>query len=59
MRAYCEDFGPFVMARKVLEPDGRWEEFQAAFAELVHRFNRADDGTARIRADYLVITIDR
>jgi SAM-dependent methyltransferase len=56
---YADDFGPFVMARGVLEPQGRWDEFLAAFAELVERFNSAPDGTARIRSDYFLITVDR
>jgi SAM-dependent methyltransferase len=56
---YTTDFGPFAMARRVLEPEGRWEAFVAAFADLVHRFNAADDGSARVAADYLLITADR
>jgi SAM-dependent methyltransferase len=56
---YTMNFGPFVTARTVLEPQGRWPEFVQAFADLVRRFNAADDGSARIRADYLLITVDR
>jgi SAM-dependent methyltransferase len=56
---YMNDFGPFVMARRVLEPQGRWEEFVSSFGELLHRFNEADDGTARVAADYFLITVDR
>jgi SAM-dependent methyltransferase len=56
---YTEDFGPFVMARRALEPQGRWDEFVAAFAQLVERFNTTDDGTARLRSDYFVITVER
>jgi SAM-dependent methyltransferase len=59
VRGYTTEFGPFVMARRVLEPQGRWEEFVSAFAELVRRFNRADDGTARFPAEYFLITVDR
>ena len=59
VRRYAEDFGPFVLARAALEPQGRWDEFLSAFAGLVQRFNAATDGTARIRGDYLLITIDR
>lgn len=54
---YTGSFGPFVTARKVLEPQGRWDEFVAAFAEVVTRFNTADDGTARIPSEYFVITV--
>jgi SAM-dependent methyltransferase len=56
---YLQTFGVFVMARNVLEPQGRWSEFVQAFADLVHRFNIATDGTARIRADYFIVTVDR
>lgn len=56
---YADDFGPFVMARGVLEPQGRWDEFLAAFGEQVRRFNPATDGTAKIRSDYFVIVVDR
>jgi SAM-dependent methyltransferase len=59
VRAYADDFGVFVMARGVLEPQGRWDEFLAAFADLVKRFNRADDGTARLGSEYFLITVDR
>jgi SAM-dependent methyltransferase len=59
VRRYAEDFGPFVIARSVLEPQGRWEELLQAFADLVRRFNPASDGTAKIRSDYFVIRIER
>jgi SAM-dependent methyltransferase len=56
---YADNFGPFVSARKALEPQGRWDEFIGAFRELVERFNLATDGTARVRSDYFVIQIQR
>jgi len=56
---YADDFGPFVVLRGVIEPQGRWQGFLEAFAALVGRFNRAADGSASIGADYLVITVDR
>lgn len=59
VQRYAEDFGPFVIARGVLEPQGRWEDFLETFSELVRRFNPAGDGTARIHSDYFVITIER
>lgn len=59
VRAYGEDFGPFVLARGLLEPQGRWEEFLGAFGDLVRRFNPAVDGTARIESDYFVISVER
>lgn len=59
VQQYADDFGPFVRARAVLEPQGRWEEFRAAFGDLVHRFNGAGDGSATLRSDYLLITVER
>ena len=58
-QSYADDFGPFLMARAVLEPQGRWDEFLEAFTDLIRRFNAADDGTARIRSDYLLIGVER
>jgi SAM-dependent methyltransferase len=59
VQQYAENFGPFVSARRVLEPEGRWAEFIGAFQELVDRFNPVTDGTARIRSDYFLILIQR
>ena len=56
---YMNTFGPFVTARGVLEPQGRWPEFVQAFADLIRRFNLATDGTARIEGAYLLITVHR
>ena len=58
VRAYCEDFGPYVMARAVLEPQGRWDEFVERFGKLVHRFNDGDEQVARIAAAYLLIVVE-
>jgi SAM-dependent methyltransferase len=59
VRRYVEDFGPFVIAREVLEPQDRWAEFLRAFTNLIRRFNLANDGTAKIRSDYFVIRVER
>ncbi len=53
--SYSTEFGVFVVARQILEPQGRWEDFIGAFTELVERFNLADDGSARIASDFLLI----
>ncbi len=42
----------------VLEPQGRWDEFIAAFADLVRRFNAAEDGGAQIESEYFLITAE-
>jgi ubiquinone/menaquinone biosynthesis C-methylase UbiE len=59
VRSYAEDFGPFVIARGVLEPQGRWDEFLQSFGDIVRRFNLTADGPARILAEYLLITVER
>ena len=56
---YTTTFGPFVTARTVLEPQGRWPEFVQAFTDLVRRFNVAADGTVKIRSEYFLITVER
>jgi SAM-dependent methyltransferase len=58
LEEYTTNFGPFVTARTVLEPQGRWPEFVQAFTDLVRRSNVAADGTVRIPAEYLLITVD-
>jgi hypothetical protein len=44
------------MARRALEPQGRWEEFLTAYRQLTHRWNEADGGTAALPATYLLVT---
>jgi hypothetical protein len=56
---YTQNFGPFVAARAVLEPQGRWPELLQAVADLVRRFNASTDGSARLPAEFLLITVDR
>jgi hypothetical protein len=56
---YAANFGPFVAARAVLEPQGRWQDFIGAFRAFVDRFNSATDGAARVRSDYFLILIQR
>jgi SAM-dependent methyltransferase len=53
---FMERFGPMVMARRALEPQGRWEEFLAAYRELTHRWNQGEDGKAALPAAYLLVT---
>ena len=56
---YATNFGPFVMARAALEPQGRWQEFLDAFAELVRRFNPGTDGAVAISSEYFLISVER
>jgi len=59
VQRYADDFGPFVIARGVLEPQERWGEFLQAFEDLIRRFNPVSDGTVRIGSDYFVISVER
>jgi SAM-dependent methyltransferase len=56
---YMRDFGPFVAARRVLEPQGRWPEFVQAFTTLIESFDKGDAGGAKVAADWLLITAPR
>jgi SAM-dependent methyltransferase len=46
--------GPTIMAKAALEPQGRWEELRAELIALYTDANEADDGTMRVRAEYLL-----
>lgn len=49
-------FGPMVMARRALEPAGRWEEFMAAYRELTARWNAGAGDEAALPAAYLLVS---
>jgi len=53
---FMDRFGPMVMAKRALEPAGRWEEFLEAYRELTHRWNQGDDGEAALPVAYLLVT---
>ena len=60
VRTYADEFGPFVIAHSVLGPQGRFRQaILGVFADLVRRFNTANDETARIQSGYFLISIDR
>jgi hypothetical protein len=52
-----ENLGPIVTAKAVLEPEGRWEEARGRLQELEDSHNEADDGTMRLRPEYLLTTV--
>ncbi len=55
---YTEDnLGPVVVAKAMLEPQGRWEGVQADLRELQEETNEADDGSLRNQGEYLLTTI--
>src|SRR5215212_755759 len=47
---FMDRFGPMVMARRALEPTGRWEEFLQTYRELTHRWNEGGDDSAALPA---------
>ena len=56
---FMDRFGPMVMARRALEPQGRWDDFLAAYRELTRRWNEGEDGTTALPAAYLLVTGSR
>jgi SAM-dependent methyltransferase len=57
MDYYEANLGPVVLAKALLEPQGKWEAAQAALIELQEETNEADDGSLRTRGEYLLIKI--
>jgi hypothetical protein len=53
---FMSRFGPMVMARRALEPQGRWEEFLTAYRDLTRQWNQAEDGKAALPAAYLLVS---
>jgi ubiquinone/menaquinone biosynthesis C-methylase UbiE len=49
------DLPPIVMARKVLEPDGKWEALRSDLQQLYNESNEADDGSFKAAQEYLLI----
>ncbi|HEY4823999.1 MAG TPA: class I SAM-dependent methyltransferase [Solirubrobacteraceae bacterium] len=46
--------GPTVMAKKALEPQGKWGDLRADLTKLYAEANEAEDGSMRVRAEYLL-----
>lgn len=53
---FMDSFGPMVMARRALEPAGRWDEFLQTYRELTRRWNEGGNDSAAIPAAYLLVT---
>ena len=52
-------YGPTIKAQERLAPEGRWDECRAELRELFDRVNTATDGSCRIEAEYVAISISR
>jgi ubiquinone/menaquinone biosynthesis C-methylase UbiE len=48
------NYGPLVMARRALTPQGRWEDLRRDLIELSAAMNLARDGRFRVPSEYLV-----
>lgn len=51
--------GPVVVAKSLLEPEGRWEAARADLERLEDSHNQATDGSYRAEAEYLLTTVRR
>jgi SAM-dependent methyltransferase len=49
------DLPPIVMAKKGLEPEGKWDALRADLQELYSDSNEADDGSFRAAQEYVLI----
>lgn len=54
VNAYERQFGPIIVARELLEPQGLWQALRDELTEMFTRNNAASDGTAHIPAEYLI-----
>jgi SAM-dependent methyltransferase len=53
---YENEFGPIVMAKAALEPEGKFDALRDDLRELFETNNEADDGSVLWRPEYLVIS---
>jgi SAM-dependent methyltransferase len=49
------DLPPIVMARKRLDPEGKWEALRSDLQQLYNESNEADDGSFRAAQEYVLI----
>ena len=56
---YASKFGPIVVLRSALEPEGRWEALRDDLAETFERITRPEDGGVAFDGDYLITLGDR
>ncbi len=59
LRIYETKWGPFVTARKLLAPQGRWTAVRAELAGELERHNTSSDGKLAYTGDYLVVVGER
>ena len=54
-----QHYGPTIKAQEKLAPEDRWSDCRAELRELFDRSNTATDGSCRIHAEYVAISISR
>lgn len=52
---YERDLPPIVMAKKALEPQGKWEALRSDLKQMYDETNEADDGSFRAAQEYVLI----
>jgi SAM-dependent methyltransferase len=55
MEFFEEHYGPTIATKRRLENDGTWRSCRRELRALYDAINSADDGTARLAAEYLVV----
>lgn len=48
-------FGPTIRAKQLTTADGRWEDLRNDWVAFAEEGNKAEDGTLRIEAEYLIV----
>jgi ubiquinone/menaquinone biosynthesis C-methylase UbiE len=56
---YGTKFGPIVILRSILEPEGRWEALQDDLTETFEQLTEPDDGGVGFDGDYLITLGER
>ncbi len=51
---YAQKFGPVVIARAALEPEGKWEDLRSDLFDLFEAESRADEDGVVFSADFLI-----
>jgi hypothetical protein len=54
---FDQRYGPTIKAQEKLVPEGRWDDCRAELRDLFDRRNTATDGSCRIQAEYVAISI--
>jgi len=56
LETYETKFGPIVMAKAALEPQGKWQALREDLARFFESYGRAEGGRTVLEPEYLVVT---